>query len=86
MYFVYILLCADSSLYTGITTDVTRRFEEHKKGIGSRYTRAKKVRRIVFSEKLQNRSSALKREVEIKKMSRSEKLRLVSTRITTKRR
>lgn len=79
-------MCADSSLYTGITTDVTRRFEEHKKGIGSRYTRAKKVRRIVFSEKLQNRSSALKREVEIKKMSRSEKLRLVSTRITTKRR
>lgn len=77
MYFVYILQCADKSLYTGITIDLERRFEEHKKGIGSRYTRAKKAKCIVYIEKKRNRSSASKREAEIKSMSRGEKMGLV---------
>ena len=80
MYFVYILQCKDATLYTGITTDVARRFEEHKKGIGSRYTRAKKVTRLVHVEKRGTRSSASKREAEIKKMSRAAKLKLFSDR------
>ncbi len=79
MYFVYILQCADTSLYTGITTDVARRFDEHKMGIGSQYTRAKKVQRIVYIEKKENRSLASKREAEIKKLSRAQKLQLLET-------
>jgi putative endonuclease len=77
MYFVYILQCADKSLYTGITTDVERRFKEHKAGKGGHYTRARGARRILYTEKRKNRSSASKREAEIKKLSRPEKLKLV---------
>ncbi|MEK7144653.1 MAG: GIY-YIG nuclease family protein [Patescibacteria group bacterium] len=76
MYVVYLLECEDGSLYTGITTDVERRFAEHKKGIGSHFTKAKKAKRIVYTEQHTNRSSALKREAEIKKWPRSKKLRL----------
>ncbi len=76
-YFVYILECADASLYTGITTDVDRRFGEHKNGTGGRFTRAKRARRIVYTERHSNRSSALKREAEIKRMTRKKKLALI---------
>ena len=65
MYFVYLIECKDGSLYTGITTDVERRFHEHKNGIGGHYTSAKKVVRVAHIEKYPNRSSALKREAEI---------------------
>jgi len=75
-YFVYLLECADGSLYAGITTDVKRRFSEHKGGVGSNFTRAKKAKRIVYTEQHQNRSSALKREAEIKRMTRKKKLAL----------
>lgn len=78
MYFVYLLECEDGSLYTGITTDVARRFEEHKNGIGSHFTRAKKARRVVYSEVHLNRSEALKREAEIKKWPRERKLALIA--------
>lgn len=77
-WFVYIALCADKSLYTGITTDVKRRFEEHKKGTGAKYTKAKHITKIVYQEKKRNRSSALKREAQIKKLTRSEKLELIA--------
>ncbi|MEK7188154.1 MAG: GIY-YIG nuclease family protein [Patescibacteria group bacterium] len=76
-YFVYILECADGSLYTGITTDLKRRFAEHKNKKGGGYTQAHPVRKIVYSEKLTNRSVALKREAEIKRMNRKEKLSLI---------
>lgn len=79
MYFVYILECNDSTLYTGITTDVKRRFEEHKNGRGGHYTSSKKVRRMVYTEKQPDRSSALKRELEIKGWSRQKKLSLGET-------
>ena len=75
MYHVYIIECADGSLYTGITTDVARRFKEHQDGAGGRYTRSREVVRVVYTQKHPNRSSALKREVEIKKW-RSDKKRL----------
>jgi putative endonuclease len=76
MYFVYLIECVDGSIYTGIATDVKRRFEEHKKGIGARYTRAHRVKRIVHSEQHPSRSAALKREAQIKRFSREQKLSL----------
>jgi len=78
-YFVYILECEDNSLYTGITTDVERRFTEHLGGIGSNFTRAKKAKRMVYVEEHPDRSSALKREAEIKKWPREKKIALVSS-------
>lgn len=79
LYFVYLLECEDESLYTGITTDVERRFSEHQHGIGSNFTRAKKAKRIVYVEQHPDRSSAQKREAEIKKWSRKKKLILVAS-------
>jgi putative endonuclease len=66
MYFVYIIECGDRSLYTGITNDLERRFDEHKKGKGGHYTSSKEVVKIVYSEGCPDRSSALKREAQIK--------------------
>jgi len=77
MYFVYILKCKDGSLYTGITTDLTRRLLEHKRGIGAKYTRGKKAGKVVYSERKKNRSTASKREAEIKRWTRAEKLVLI---------
>ena len=80
MYYVYLLECADNSIYTGITTDLARRLAEHKRGIGSRYTRAHGVspntKKFLHSEKFATRSAALKREAEIKKWSREKKIEL----------
>lgn len=75
-YFVYMLECKDGSLYTGITTNVERRFQEHKDGIGGHYTSAKRAVRIVHTERHPDRSSALKRESEIKSWRRGKKLAL----------
>ena len=77
MYYVYIIECKDGSLYTGITTDVERRFQEHKNGTGGHYTRAKQAVKVVYSQKYPDRSSALKREAEIKSWSRRKKLELI---------
>lgn len=77
MYFVYILRCNNGSLYAGITTDVERRLAEHKSGKGGRYTRSKGVGEIVHIERKKNRSTASKREAEIKRMSRADKLELL---------
>lgn len=79
MYFVYLLECSDRSIYTGITTDVERRFQEHKDGKGGHYTRSRSVKKILYTEKHPDRSSASKREAEIKKMSRADKLKLINT-------
>ncbi len=78
-YHVYILECADGTLYTGITTDVLRRFREHQEGIGSRYTRAKKAVTIVYCEEAGGRGDASKREIALKKMSRKEKMTLIAS-------
>lgn len=80
MYFLYILECDDGSLYTGITTDVTRRFEEHKSGRGGRFTRSRKVVRVAYTEEHPDRSSALKREAEIKGWRKDKKSALISKR------
>lgn len=76
MYHLYILECADKTLYTGITTDLERRLSEHKEGLGGHYTRAHGAQRFIYTETHPNRSSATKREMDIKKMSRLEKLAL----------
>ncbi len=78
MYFVYVLQCKDGSLYTGITADIVRRFKEHRAGVGSRYTRARGVRKIVYSETAATRSAALKREAQIKRWRREKKLELIN--------
>ncbi len=79
-YFVYLLECRDGSLYTGITTDVQRRLAEHKNKTASHYTRARGAVRMVYTEKHNNRSSASKREAEIKRMPRIKKLVLITPR------
>ena len=79
MYFLYIIECSDGSLYTGITTDVERRFNEHKNKEGGHYTSAKKVLRVAYTESHPDRSSASKREAEIKKWSRQKKLQLIQS-------
>lgn len=77
MYFVYIIKCKDGTMYTGITTDVKRRFLEHKNGKGGNYTRSRGVVKLLHTEKAKNRSTASKREAQIKHLSRKEKLSLI---------
>ncbi len=78
MYFVYLLECEGGSIYTGITTDVARRFEEHKSRKGSHYTRARRAIKVLYVEEHADRSSALKREAEIKAWKRARKLALIA--------
>ena len=77
MYFVYLLLCKDDTIYTGITTDLERRLKKHKDGTASHYTRARGAVKMLYSETHKNRSSALRREAEIKRWSRAKKLALI---------
>jgi predicted GIY-YIG superfamily endonuclease len=76
-WFVYILRCADGSLYTGITKDVTRRCQQHNAGTASRYTRSRLPTKLLWHEPQPDQSSALKREAAIKAMTRIQKLRLI---------
>ncbi|WP_455755634.1 GIY-YIG nuclease family protein [Sulfurimonas sp.] len=78
-YFVYILKCADNTLYTGIAIDTARRLIEHNSSDkGAKYTRVRRPVELVYQEELQDRSSACKREYEIKQLKREEKLRLIN--------
>ena len=76
VWFVYILRCKNKSLYTGITTDLKRRFEEHRNK-GARYTSYNPPVRFVHTEQFATRSEALKRESQIKSWDRSKKLALI---------
>jgi putative endonuclease len=76
MWHVYILRCHDESLYTGITTDLARRVRAHEEGAGSRYTRTRLPVRLVYSEESSSRAEALRRERQIKGLSRARKLEL----------
>lgn len=78
MYYLYILKCVDSTLYTGITTDVARRVIEHNESPkGAKYTKARRPVELVYSAEFENRSEATKEELRIKKMTREGKLKLV---------
>ena len=79
-WFVYMVRCADGSLYTGITTDVNRRRQQHNDGTASRYTRSRRPTKLVWHQAHPNRSSALKREAAIKSMTRQEKVAMIRMR------
>ena len=77
-YYVYMLECSDATLYTGITTDISRRVKEHNSSKkGAKYTKVRRPVRLVYSETSQDRSSASKREYVIKKLTRKEKMELI---------
>ncbi len=75
---IYILRCADRSLYTGIAKDVSGRVIQHNKGRGARYTRARLPVELVYTERAADRASALRREYEIKQLRPAAKLRLIT--------
>jgi putative endonuclease len=74
---VYVLRCADGSLYTGITNDLARRLAAHRAGTASRYTRTRRPVRVVHREPADDRSAALRREAAIKRLPRADKLVLI---------
>ena len=76
---VYIILCTDNSLYTGITLDINRRLSEHGGVLGAKYFRGRKPQQVVYLESGHNRSSASKREAAIKKLKRTEKVGLIES-------
>ena len=74
---VYIILCSDDTLYTGITTDLQRRFAQHSSGRGAKYFRGRRPVKVVYQESGHSRSSAGRREFEIKRLARAEKRILI---------
>ena len=77
-YYLYLLQTTDNTLYCGIARDVQKRFQEHLSGKGAKYTRSHKPLKIVYTKEFENKSEALKEEIRIKKLSKKEKLRLIS--------
>lgn len=78
MCYVYILECSDKTLYTGWTNDINKRIERHNSGKGAKYTRGRLPVKLIYFELLDNKSLALKREIEIKKLSKKDKLLLIN--------
>lgn len=77
MYYLYILECADKTLYTGITVDLERRIREHNSSkLGAKYTRARRPVKLVYAKKFRNRSTASRAEAQVKKLSKKEKTAL----------
>lgn len=76
-YWVYILRCADGTLYTGCTNDLSRRLAAHNAGKGAKYTRSRRPVELVYWEEVPDKSAALRREAAIKGLSRGEKLALI---------
>jgi len=78
MYYLYILRCADKTLYSGITVNLDRRVGEHNSSkFGAKYTRSRRPVKLVYAKKFRNRSTASRAEAKIKKLTRTEKLKLV---------
>jgi len=78
MYYLYILECADETLYTGITVDLERRLNEHNTSkLGAKYTRTRRPIKLVYAKKFNNRSLASKAEYKLKKLSREAKIKLI---------
>ena len=76
MWYVYVIECTDSSLYTGVTNNLARRFQEHQAGKGGRYTNCNPPEKIIYSEEFSTSSEALNREKQIKGWTRAKKLAL----------
>lgn len=77
MCYVYIVKCSDETLYTGWTTDIEKRIKCHNSGKGAKYTRCRLPVELVYFEKCEDKSTALKREYEIKQLTRDKKLLLI---------
>jgi len=77
-YYVYVLLCEDGSYYTGYAKDIDSRVRQHMSGIGARYTRLHRPKRLVYTEEFDTVEEAMRREREIKKLSHDEKHKLAS--------
>lgn len=80
---VYILRCADDTLYTGITNNIGTRLAAHENGTGAKYTKGRGPFSVIYKEAFENRSDASKREAAIKKLSREEKFLLAKNYIET---
>ena len=76
-WFVYILRCGDGTLYTGVTDDVQRRLAAHRAGKGAKYTRGRGPLELVYTQEQPDKSTALRREVQIKKLTRPQKEQLI---------
>ena len=76
-WFVYVLKCKDETFYTGITNDMRKRLDTHNKGVGAKYTASRRPVTLIYLEFASDRSSASKREAEIKKMKRKEKIQII---------
>ena len=79
MWSVYIIQCADKTLYTGITNNLTKRLEMHELGKAAKYTKGRGPFRLVYQESYENRSLSTKREAEIKKFTKQNKYKLVES-------
>lgn len=79
MFYVYIVRCADNTLYTGYTDDLENRIELHNKGLASKYTRSRLPVDLKYYEQHSTKSAAMKRECAIKKLTRIEKIKLIVT-------
>ena len=77
--FVYMLLCADGTLYTGWTNDMEKRLAAHRAGKGAKYTRSRLPVRLVYLEQLETKREAMRRECAVKRLSRREKLALLES-------
>jgi len=73
-WFVYILECCDGSFYTGVSNDINKRMETHKKGLGSKYVKKKGFKQLLFIKKCESKSDACKKEYHIKQLKKYEKL------------
>lgn len=82
-WFLYILKCADRSLYTGITKDMERRFKKHSEGKAARYTRTRRPLQMVYQETCKSRTEALVRECFVKALPKAKKLALIHEKLTS---
>lgn len=77
MPFVYILKCADDTLYTGWTSNLEKRVKQHNLGVAAKYTRGRRPVKLVYFEEVLDKSSALKQEAKFKRLTRKQKLKLI---------
>jgi putative endonuclease len=77
MYYVYVIRCKDATLYTGYAVNVNERIKKHNEGTGARYTRGRTPVELVYVEEWEDKSSAMRREIEIKRYSKSKKEQLI---------
>ncbi|ACL69153.1 GIY-YIG nuclease family protein [Halothermothrix orenii] len=82
MHYVYIVECSDGSFYTGYTTDVERRVKEHNRGIGAKYTRGRRPVKLRYQECYSTKSEAMRREYELKQLTRFRKEELINKKVT----